>query len=72
MQGQRLKDLVELFGTFDLKYADVGPLADNAPEMEPFAFALQFRGAFMLKGAEPLDLLWIDSPRGSVGHSDME
>jgi hypothetical protein len=46
-QGQRLQDVVQLGRAVDAEYADIGPLANDPPQMQPFSLALQLRRALV-------------------------
>jgi hypothetical protein len=72
MQRQGLEDLVQLARAVDPEDTDVGPLANDPPEMKPLALALQLSGALVLKRAQALDLLGIRSERRSDGDGDMK
>ena len=47
-ERQGLQKLVQLGPVFDIEDADILPLADDAPQMPPFALALQLGRAAML------------------------
>jgi hypothetical protein len=68
MERQRLEDLVEFAGALDPENADVGPLANDSPEMKPLALTLQVGGALVLQRAKALDFLRINS----VGRPDFD
>jgi hypothetical protein len=72
MQRQRLEDLVQLARALDPEDTDVGPLANDPPEMKPLALTLQLSRALVLKRAQALDLLGIRSERGPDGDGDMK
>src|SRR5271154_6234171 len=71
-RGRGLEDLVQLARALDPEDTDVGPLANDPPEMKPLALTLQLSRALMLKRAEPLDLLGIPSGRRSDGDGHMK
>ena len=55
MQRQETPGSREARRALDPEDADVRPLADDAPEMEPFALTLQLGRTFVLERAEPFD-----------------
>lgn len=63
---------MQLAGALDPEDTDVGPLANNSPEMKPLALTLQLSRALVLKRAQALDLLGIRSERRPNGDSDMK
>jgi hypothetical protein len=63
---------VELARTLDAEDRDVGPLANDPPEMKPLALTLQLSRAFMLERAQAFNLVWIDSGRRPDGDGDMK
>ena len=69
---QRLEDLVEFAGALNTENADVGPLADGTPKMEPLALTLKVGGALVLQLTKSLDLSGISSLRGPDGDEDVE
>jgi hypothetical protein len=72
MQRQRLQDLMKFARALDPENTDVGPLANDSPEMKPLALTLQLGRALVLKRAQALDLLGIHSERCPDGNGDMK
>jgi hypothetical protein len=63
---------VQLIGTFDVEYADVGVFADNSPKVAPGAVALQLLRALFLLRAQLVDMFAIRIVRYVNIHSDVE
>lgn len=63
---------MQLAGALDPEDTDVGPLANDSPEMKPLALTLQLSRALVLKRTQALDLLGIRSERRPNGDSDMK
>jgi hypothetical protein len=58
-QRQSLQDVVQLGRALDAEYADVGPLAHDPPQMQPFSLTLKIRRALMFTLAELPDFFRI-------------
>jgi hypothetical protein len=63
---------MEFARALDFEDADVGPLADDPPEMKPLALTLQLGRAFALEDARPLDLFRIRSVQRLDGDEDVK
>ena len=63
---------MELARTLDLEDADVGPFANNPPEVQPLALMLKVGSALVLKRAKAFDLFRINPVRGPDSDEDVE